>query len=206
VKRVYEENWGKYPPSHDFLHVKRVLRLAEVIGREEGLNSEEMVALRLAVYLHDIAIALTGQKKGHAEKSARIAEEILKEYGVSGETIRCVCEAIREHSWNLNRKPSSRVSAVLQDADRLDALGMIGFARLYTYGSYLNRRFYHEEEPTPVTRRPLENVYTLDHVYTKLIHIPERMNTRTGKIIAEKRLNRLKKAVEDMIKEISGKD
>lgn len=207
VREIYKTNFGKYPLSHDFLHVLRVLRLAERIASEEGLKDEkELLALRLAVFLHDIGIAVTGRKEKHAEVSAQLSRQILREHGADEELIQKVCQAIREHSWKLQSKPSTRISAILQDADRLDALGLIGFIRMYTYSVQLGRIFYCEEEPIPRQRQPNDNIYTLDHVYVKLIKIPEKMNTSAGREIAEKRVKRLLEAVKVLVREVQGLD
>ena len=207
VREIYKTNFGKYPLSHDFLHVLRVLRLAERIASEEGLKDEkEFLALRLAVFLHDIGIAVTGKKEKHAEVSAQLAEQMLREHGADGELIQLVCQAIREHSWKLQSRPSTMVSAILQDADRLDALGLIGLIRMYTYSVQLGRIFYCEKEPIPRQRQPNDRVYTLDHVYVKLIKISEKMNTRAGKNIAEKRMKKLLEAVKALVEEVQGLD
>ncbi|HDD63636.1 MAG TPA: HD domain-containing protein [Thermoprotei archaeon] len=205
VKRIYEENWGKYPPSHDFLHVKRVLVIAEKIAREEGFTEEDILILKTAVILHDIAIAVTGSKNNHAEKSSKIAEDMLRKLGYPSKAVEVICTAIAEHSWRVNRKPSSRISAILQDADRIDALGAIGLARLFSYSTILGRLFYNEEEPIPRSRQLNEDRYALDHVFTKLAKIPDRMNTASGRRIAENRLKLLLKILGYMEREIEGK-
>ncbi len=191
VERVYSENWGKYPTSHDYLHVIRVLRVAEHIAEAENLSCEERLMLKIACLLHDIAIPLRGSKENHAAESAEIARKFLRKAGLSGEHIAEICRAISEHSWSEGRKPSSKISAILQDADRIDALGVVGFARMICYGEYMKRKLHHPVEIIPKERELNDEAYTLDHVFTKLINIPKTMNTNIGKAIAQERLRKL---------------
>ncbi|RLE53186.1 MAG: phosphohydrolase [Candidatus Methanomethylicota archaeon] len=202
VSKVYEDNWGKYPTSHDYLHIIRVLTLALKIADEEHLDSESILLLKLACLLHDIAIPITGCKQKHAEESAKIATQILKKYEFTEDEIRLVCSAIREHSWSKRKKPATLLSAILQDADRLDALGVIGFARMICYGEFMKRKLHHPTEVIPKTRQIDDERYTIDHVFAKLVKLPQSMNTETGKRLAKERVQKLLKLTEEFEKEV----
>ncbi len=118
---------------HGYPHVERVKRLGEMIAAEVGGVDADL--LRLAAYLHDI-----GRKVGepHAYYSARLAEGLLREWGVEEGAVRLVVNAIEYHSFSYARsrgvKPLSVEAMVLSDADKLDALGIIGFLRVMAYG------------------------------------------------------------------------
>ncbi|QOJ79818.1 HD domain-containing protein [Infirmifilum lucidum] len=118
---------------HGYPHVERVMRLGEEIASEVG--NVDMNLLRLAVYLHDI-----GRRIGepHAYYSARLAGGILSEWGVGEDVVKLVVNAIEYHSFSYARsrgvKPLSVEAMVLSDADKLDALGIVGFLRVMAYG------------------------------------------------------------------------
>ncbi|MEM2137277.1 MAG: HD domain-containing protein [Candidatus Methanomethylicia archaeon] len=203
VIKIYLDSKGNYPSSHDLLHVKRVLNNALTIASHMHLSDREIILLRLACLLHDISIPLNGVKEDHAIHSANYASSILIDHGLQAEDIEIICGSIREHSWRFGLKPSNIVSMILQDADRLDALGVIGFARMVTYGEVQHRNLYFDSEPIPKFRCVDEN-YTLDHTFSKLILLPDSMNTELGKRMAKSRLNILLWLIKIMQLEIEG--
>ncbi|RLE85021.1 MAG: hydrolase [Thermoprotei archaeon] len=203
VKRVV---WGIYrgvklPPSHDFSHVLRVVELAGEIAEGEGLNERERGLVTLAALLHDVGIALRGTKEGHAAASAEYAKKLLVSRLNDGE-VELVVTAVREHSWEGATPPSSTISAVLQDADRLDALGAIGLARVFAYSGYVGRPLYCLEAPFPEDRELRGKDFALDHIYEKLLRIPERLNTRTARALAEGRVAFIRAFLEELRREI----
>ncbi|MCS7386853.1 MAG: HD domain-containing protein [archaeon GB-1867-005] len=203
VERIYEENWGKYPTSHDMLHILRVCNLAMIIALNENIGERELHLLKLACLLHDIALPMKGCKQDHASESAKIAKKLLENYKLNSNEIELICNAIREHSWTSKKRPSTIISAILQDADRLDALGVVGFARMICYGEYMKRKLHHPLEVMPKKRRVDDEAYTLDHVFAKLVKLPKSMNTKTGRKIANKRLKKLLSLIEDFESEIT---
>ena len=206
VEEVYFNNWGKYPTSHDYLHILRVLRISNYIAENEKLSFEEKFLLEIACLLHDIAIPLKSSKENHAIESSKIAFKFLSKLELDEKYIDLICSAIAEHSWSKQSKSSSKISAILQDADRIDALGTIGFARMIIYGEYMKRKLHHPNEIIPRNREINDNEYTLDHVYTKLIKIPEKMNTKIGRKIAEIRIKKLISLIEEFEREFWIKD
>ncbi|MEM0084152.1 MAG: HD domain-containing protein [Candidatus Methanomethylicia archaeon] len=204
VLDIYNSCRGNYPSSHDFLHVKRVLNNALTIAENIGVSDYDKFLLTLACLLHDISIPLYGVKEDHAYKSAEYARYFLLDCGLNLNDIEIICNAIREHSWSSKVKSNNLISMVLQDADRLDALGIIGFARMIIYGEFSDRILYFEPEFTPRFRSIDDSNYTLDHVFSKLIHIPESMNTEFAKNIAFKRLSNLLWVVKLLEFEVKG--
>lgn len=205
VVKVYEGARGRVPISHDLTHVIRVSNVALKLGRVLGLNLRELKLLEIACYLHDIAIPLFG-KEDHASRSGEFARKLLTDLGLCSECVRVVVTAISEHSWSSGLKPSNIISAILQDADRLDALGVIGFARVIAYGAYLGRAIHDLTEVIPQSRPLMENKYCVDHVFTKLIHLPNSMNFEVSKVIARSRLERLMRLVNELEREVKGLD
>jgi len=204
VLEIYNSCRGNYPSSHDFLHVKRVLCNALIIADSLKLSFHDKFLLTLACLLHDISIPLYGVKEDHAFQSSEYAKHILLDCGLNSCDVEVVCSAIREHSWSSNVKPKSLISMILQDADRLDALGIIGFARMIIYGEFSNRTLYFEPEFIPRFREIDDSNYTLDHVFSKLIHIPKSMNTEFARNLAFKRLRNLLWIVKLMEFEVNG--
>ena len=155
----------------------------------------DLEKLAVATLLHDVGRWLEGDLgRNHAEISADIAIQVLGNSDFSRE----VAEIIREHSYSMAKKPSSIESAILQDADKIDALGVIGVARVFAYGGYKGRPIY-----ASITN-PEKTSY--DHFFEKILKLPDLMNTELGKKIAEKRVKKIKSFLEEMVKEVELED
>jgi uncharacterized protein len=174
-------------PAHDFSHTMRVLKIAEQIGKEENADMEILAA---AALLHDIVVYPKGSKaRGKAaDKSARIAEELLEAQGWAREKVDGVAYCIKSHSYSKNIVPTTLEAKILQDADRLDALGAIGIARTFTVGGFEVRGLYNPQDPFFQTKRTLEDTkWTLDHFKAKLLKLEGGMHTLTAKNMASER-------------------
>ncbi|HSB56957.1 MAG TPA: HD domain-containing protein [Nitrosopumilaceae archaeon] len=197
VQKKLENN----DPAHDFEHIMRVYKIAEIIGKKERAN---MKLVRAAVLLHDIISYPKSDKrsKNASTKSALMAAKILKKYDYNAHEIGIIVKAIGEHSFSKGMVPRTIVGKILQDADRLDALGAIGIARTFAVGGAEKRPFYNKEDPFCHKRIPEDKKWTLDHFYKKLLLLEKRMNTKTGKKEAIQRTRILKKFLNDIKKEI----
>jgi len=169
--------------GHSLQHSKRVLKLCLMI--REGEGEGDTTILRAAAMLHDIGIPFSG-RRGHASRSAEIAEKILKSTGFPREKIETVLSAIENHRFSNGRKPDTIEGKILQDADRLDAIGAIGIARCFAYGGERGRPLYKLSEEAGCYD-PEKEVSSLTHMYEKLIKIRERLHTDTAREIAEER-------------------
>ena len=191
VKALKLVKYKKDIPGHELEHTFRVLELSLLIGCQENADLSK---LALAALLHDVGRWVDNPGKNHAEISAEITMKILGNNYYSRE----IAEIIREHSFSAHKKPSNIESAVLQDADKIDALGAIGVARVFAYGGYLGRPIYksilHVDKDS------------LGHFYEKILKLPEIMNTLTGKKIAEKRVKKVISFLQDIQEEIALKD
>jgi uncharacterized protein len=174
-------------PSHDLNHIRRVLDNCRRIGATVGAD---LAILLPAAILHDVV----NLPKNHPERLAasRMAAEksknILIESGFSSFEIERIKEVITEHSYSLGKKPSSIESAVLQDSDKLDALGAIGIMRTVSCGVRMGSGYYDNIEPIAETRSLDDKKYTIDHFFTKLFKLPDLMNTEIAKREASERV------------------
>jgi uncharacterized protein len=174
-------------PAHDFQHIMRVYKNAKLIGVREGAN---MKILLPAVLLHDIIVypKASIQSSKSPNDSADLAETILHSCGYSQAKMKHISQCIRTHSYSNRLVPSSLEGKILQDADRLDALGAIGIARMFSVGGSEKRPFYNPHDPFCRYSRDLDDSkWTLDHIQTKLLKLKGLMHTTTAKKIARQR-------------------
>ena len=177
-------------PAHDFQHVLRVYKNAEMISKQEK-GSVDLDVVLAAALLHDLVVYPKGSIKtiNSADDSAEIAKKILLENkNYPREKIEKVADAIRTHSYSKKLVPRSLEGKILQDADRLDAIGAIGIARTFSVGGSENRSLYNPTDPFYKSERQLDDTqWTLDHIKKKLMILKNSMHTKTAKKIAEER-------------------
>ncbi len=191
-------------PAHDFQHILRVYRNAEMISKkEEGADLDIVLA---AALLHDLVVYPKGSMKAKhsADESADIARKILSEHNYySSEKIEKIVSAIRTHSYSKKLTPSTLEGKILQDADRLDAIGAIGIARTFSVGGSENRSLYNSKDPFCESDRELDDTrWTLDHIKKKLLILKNSMHTRTVKEIAEQRTDFIESFLNQLRSEI----
>jgi len=175
--------------GHDWFHVERVYKNTLLIAKTESCDVN---IVTLGALLHDVADSKF--HNGDEEVGPKKAEEFLKEQLVDAEVIQHVLHIIKNISFKggrVARNFSSVELDVVQDADRLDAIGAIGIARAFNYGGFKNRGMY-DPEIAPnlnMTKEEYKNstAPTINHFYEKLFLLKDKMNTETGKQIAQKR-------------------
>lgn len=175
--------------GHDWFHIERVYKNAVLISKNEVCNSG---IVQLGALLHDIADSKFHD--GDETVGPRIAREFLESENVDEEIITHVVNIIENISYkggNFEKKFSSIELDVVQDADRLDAIGAIGIARTFNYGGFKNRALY-DPNIAPNSSMTKEEYKkndspTLNHFYEKLLLLKDKMNTQTGKQIAQER-------------------
>lgn len=193
----------KNDPAHDIDHINRVLANTRLIAAQEGGDEEILTA---AAKLHDI-INYTkegAQERDSALDSAIRAGEILqtlssfphKEKVVEVET------CILDHSTINNIKPELLESKILQDADRLDGMGVIGFMRIFGYNDLSNRSFYNPSDPFCQKRTPDRKKYALDYIFSSVIPNYRNLNTAAGYSLGTKRITHLCTQVKMFAEEI----
>lgn len=188
-------------PAHDFTHIMRVYKNAQKIAKHEKANQKIVLA---AVLLHDIVQFRKSDQRSKtaSAKSAKLATKILKKYDFSEDEVRIIHDAILDHSFSRGKIPKTLEGKILQDADRLDALGAIGIARTFSVGGYEKRQIYNESDPFCQKRKPDDNSWTVDHFYRKLLLLEKKMNTKSARKEAKKRVYLMKKFLSHLRKEI----
>lgn len=187
--------------AHDFAHTKRVVANAKTLLMSERADSEVVLA---AAWLHDCETL----PKNHPERkkasayAANTAVQFLSTIHFPTEKMEQTAHAIEAHSFSAGLTPRTMEAKIVQDADRLDALGAIGIARCFAVSGELKRPIYNSDDPFCETREPDDTIWTIDHFYTKLFKLPDTMNTESARIEAKKRaifmelyLNRLREEI-----------
>ena len=172
--------------AHDLAHLARVWRNVLSIQAIEGGDLRLLIA---ATVLHDcVAIEKDSPLRGQASRlAATKATEILRTAGWPGPQIDQIAHAIEAHSFSARVTPESIEAKVLQDADRLDALGWVGVARCFYIAGRLGSQLYDPHDPG-AANRPLDDArYALDHFETKLLRLSTGLQTATGRAIAQDR-------------------
>jgi len=188
--------------AHDFEHVMRVYKNAKKICKEEKANEKLILS---AALLHDIVSYPKSDKRSKMSslESAKKSTQILKKYDFSKEEIMIISDAICDHSFSQNKVPKTLEGKILQDADRLDALGAIGIARVFATGGSLKRPFYNLDDPFCKTRIPDDKIWSIDHFFQKLLKLESLMNTKSGKVEAKRRTRVLKEFLNHLKQELS---
>ncbi|WP_412064763.1 HD domain-containing protein [Rhizobium sp. SYY.PMSO] len=187
--------------SHDIAHILRVFRNAMAIQAEEGGNARILAA---AVLLHDcVAVEKNSPHRAQASRlAAEKAAGILRQLGWAQEDIASAAHAITTHSFSANLPPETLEAKILQDADRLDAIGMVGAARCFYIAGRLGSGLYDPFDPL-AAERPLDDKrFAIDHFETKLFKLADGFQTGTGRKFAEARHDRLKSVLAMFIDEI----
>lgn len=191
-----------YDAAHDFSHIMRVYTNAQNICEEEKQANEKLVLY--AVLLHDIVSYPKSDKRSKlaSAHSARLAKQVLADYDLDFADVNMISDAIYDHSFSQNRTPRTLEGKILQDSDRLDALGSIGIARVFATGGLLERPFYNADDPFCKTRTPDDAVWTVDHFFAKLLKLEGLMNTEPGRVEAKRRTTILKEFLANLREEI----
>ena len=185
VKQQLENAEG----GHDWFHIERVYKNSILIAQEEDCD---LTVVKLGALLHDIADSKFHD--GDETIGPKTARTFLESENVFEETINHVINIIENISFkggNFENKFSSKELEIVQDADRLDAIGAIGIARTFNYGGFKNRALYDPSIAPNLNMSKEEyknsNSPTLNHFYEKLLLLKDKMNTATGKKIALER-------------------
>ncbi|WP_428743575.1 HD domain-containing protein [Tenacibaculum sp.] len=192
--------------GHDFFHIERVYKNALLIAKDESVD---VFVVSLGALLHDIADSkfhngdetVGPQKARTFLESQKVPEEIITH-------IEKIITNISFKGGNFEQKFTSAELDVIQDADRLDAIGAIGIARCFNYGGFKNRELYNPEvlPKMNMTKEEYKKsaAPTINHFYEKLLLLKDKMNTQTGKAIAEQRHAYMEGFLEQFHNELNG--
>jgi uncharacterized protein len=193
--------------GHDWFHVQRVYKNALLISENENVNK---TIVALGALLHDIADSKF--HNGDESIGPKKAAAFLQTQKLSQDTITQVVKIIEHVSFkggNIHKTFHSKELQVIQDADRLDAIGAIGIARTFNYGGFKNRAIYDPSVQPKLEMTPQEykasDAPTINHFYEKLLLLKDKMNTPWGKKIAQERHVFMEKFLEQFYQEWNGK-
>jgi len=209
ITQEVKEIMGEEGTGHDWWHIYRVLVMAKNIGQQE---KADMFVVQLAALLHDIADWKFHD--GDDTVGPKLSREILIKHQVVPKVVEQVSGIVEKISFKgagvASEMPTIE-GAVVQDADRLDALGAMGIARTFAYGGHAGRPLY-DPDNKPVMHQTKEDYFkaksngtSINHFYEKLLLLKDRMNTETGKKIAQGRHKFLEIYLDRFFQEWDGK-
>ncbi len=187
--------------AHDLEHLRRVVANARRLTAAEGADWAVVLP---AAWLHDCVVVpkSSPQRQQASRLAAAQAVAWLQEAGWPHDNLPAIAHAIEAHSFSAGIPAETKEAQIVQDADRLDALGAVGLARTLMLGAEMQRIFYCPVDPFCVTREPDDGVYSLDHVYRKLLTLEATMQTAAGRAEAGQRTEFLRHFLAQLGREI----
>jgi uncharacterized protein len=189
-------------PAHDLSHIKRVVNNALYLSDIEECDKRIVLP---AAWLHD-CVQVPKDSPQRAQASALAAEEavrFLRSQDYPEALLEAVHHAVAAHSFSAGIPVESPEAGVVQDADRLDALGAIGIARCLLTGGALGSDIYHPDDPFGDNRSLDDKAWMVDHFYTKLFKLPATMQTAAGRAEAERRVAQMEVFLEELGREVT---
>ncbi|HDS1680217.1 TPA: HD domain-containing protein [Pseudomonas putida] len=192
---------GQQDGSHDLSHIHRVWVNAQRIQRVEGGDLQVLLA---ATLLHDcVAVEKNSPLRGQASTlSANKAASILADLGWPSQRIEQVAHAVKAHSFSAGFEPRTPEARILQDSDRLDALGAVGIARCFYTAGRMGSALYDFENPAAQGREYRDTLYAIEHFQTKLLKLASGFTTGEGARLAAERHARLEVFLADFRDEV----
>ncbi|NIQ04701.1 MAG: HD domain-containing protein [Candidatus Korarchaeota archaeon] len=187
---------------HSKYHVDRVYNLAVRLAKEENADLD---VVKASVLLHDIARAMEdeGEIEDHAAEGAKMARKVLEVVNFPKEKIDKVIHCIEAHRFKKGMEAESLEAKILQDADRLDIIGAIGLARVFTRGGWGNKPIYDPSIP-PKEKYDGKSLTSVNHIYEKILKVKDTINTKNAKGVAKERHNFVEQFLERFLKEWKG--
>lgn len=188
-------------PGHGLVHVRRVVATASRLCVAEGARAEIVLP---SIWLHDcVHVAKDSPERSSASRiAAARAVEFLAVAGYPSACLTDIRHAIEAHSYSAGIAPRTIEAKVVQDADRLDALGAIGIARCIAVGVTLGRPIYQADDPFCAAREPDDAGAAVDHFYTKLLKLADTMQTGAGRYEARRRSEFMQRYLDQLRTEI----
>ena len=188
-------------PAHDISHVKRVVQNTIRLTEAESGNAHVTLP---AAWLHDcVSVAKDSPLRKQASKlAAKEAVRFLESVNYHSELSEPIYHAIEAHSFSANIETETLEARIVQDADRLEAVGAIGITRCFLTGGSMGTPLYDPSDPFAENRDPDDRRFTLDHFYCKLLGLAETMKTEAGKAEAMKRTDYMRAFLQQLGSEI----
>jgi len=193
--------------SHDLHHARRVLRNATEIARRE-CGPADMRQLTAAAYLHDLVnLPKDSQRRAEASRlSAEKAAPILRELGFGDAETRAIQHIITAHSFSAKVAPATIEAKILQDADRMEALGALGIARTFYVAGKLDSGLFDGDDPFAEARELDDSRFAIDHFKTKLLGLADTMQTAAGREVAIGRTAAMRRYLDELAAEIGAEN
>jgi uncharacterized protein len=184
--RTFLEAQGAADVAHDVSHIYRVVKVAQQLALDEGAD---MAVVMPAAWLHDCVSLPKNHPDRHLASTLAADKAIVFLHSIKypADYFPAIHHAIRAHSFSANVPLESLEAKIVQDADRLDALGAIGIARCMQVSGTLNRALYSLDDPFCEDREPDDAQYSIDHFYNKLFRIADSLNTVSAQAEGKRR-------------------
>ncbi len=207
VWRVVEPRLPAGELAHDRFHIARVYRWSLRLAVEGRADPDLAGATAL---VHDLAFVPkdSPDRALGGERSAALAGDVLLAAGYDGAEVSAISEAVRTSSWSRGLAPANSLGVVLQDADRLDAIGAVGLLRTVACAQYMSRperpgRFYHDVDPFAASDRALDDrAQALDHCYAKLLKLAAGMHLPSAQAEGARRHQALVAIIDSLRREL----
>lgn len=189
VQQKIQDIFGGEGTGHDYFHIERVVKNALSIARQE---KADLSIVALAAWVHDVGDYKLNNGK---DKSEEQIFAILTDLDIPHDTIQRIIQIVSQVSFSKGKPAESMEAKIVQDADRLDAIGAIGLSRVFAYGGSRQREIYNPHQPEGTS---------IQHFYDKLLLLKDQMNTTTGKALAKERHAFLEDFLSQFYKEWNG--
>lgn len=190
-------------PSHDFLHIRRVVTAAIKFAREEGADLNVVLP---AAYFHDfVNVPKNDPRRAQASTLSGIAAvEYLQSVNYPAQYFDGIKHGITAHSFSANIPCETIEAKVVQDADRLDGLGAIGIARCFSTSTIMGRPYYSEDDMLAESRAPDDKLFAIDHFFVKLFKTAETLQTKSARAEGARRVAFMKDYLQQLKSEVAG--
>ena len=173
-----------------------IFNVTQLVVSERGIANNEIrnrLVVMAACYLHDLVNLPKNHPQRHlaSRQAAALASTELAQAGFPADRLEAVAHAIETHSFSAGLQPTTLEARIVQDADRLDALGAVGLARMFYIAGRMGTALAHPDDPLAVNRERNDKVYSLDHIEVKLATLPGTMQTAAGRALGQQRLQQL---------------
>lgn len=188
-------------PAHDISHIRRVVQSTQELTNAEGGNPAVTLP---AAWLHDcVSVAKDSPLRKQASSlAAKEAIRFLESISYPEELLPQIYHAIEAHSFSADIETETLEARIVQDADRLEAVGAVGIARCFLTGGSMGTPLYEPSDPFAKNRQPDDRQYTLDHFYCKLMGLADTMKTAAGRTEAKKRTDYMREFLQQLGSEI----
>ena len=197
----YFRNYQTDDGSHDLHHFRRVWKVASKLCKPDT----DKLSVAAACYFHDIVSYPKNDMRRplSSKHAADEAMSILQKMNFPENKLATVSHAIEAHSYSANIRPESHEAKIVQDADRMEALGSLGIARTFYVSGLMESKLFCAEDPWAENRALDDNSYALDHFFTKLLKLPESLQTIEAKDLAKQKIAIMKVFLNSLKEEIS---